>query len=147
VTRMHGSVSRDIEKWEDEGGATGASPGVSPVLMTGTSAQVELAQRIQCRVNADFDRVAASFRAIADRETGGRLANTEAMIEILEDKRSEVMRRGQAGYFIRDWQEIGDQVRRLIVQDSRFQALKDDRSSAPARRPSIQNTRKGVPRP
>ena len=30
----------------------------------------------------------------------------------------------EAGYFIRGWQEIGDQVRQLVFQDARYQAIK-----------------------
>jgi hypothetical protein len=45
-------------------------------------------------------------------------------IAILEEKRAEVMANDRAGYFIRDWQELGDQVRRMIGQDARYQAIK-----------------------
>jgi chaperonin GroES len=34
------------------------------------------------------------------------------------------MSRHQAGYFIREWQEISDQVRKLIAEDVRVQAIK-----------------------
>lgn len=50
------------------------------------------------------------------------------MIGILEDKRAEVMSRQEAGYFIQDWQEIGDQVRKLIFSDVRYQAIKRTRA-------------------
>jgi hypothetical protein len=30
----------------------------------------------------------------------------------------------QAGYFIQDWQELRDQVRRLIIGDPRYKAIK-----------------------
>jgi hypothetical protein len=43
---------------------------------------------------------------------------------ILEAKRGEVMRRGQAGYFIHDWQDISDQVRRMVFQDARYPAIR-----------------------
>jgi len=46
------------------------------------------------------------------------------MIEILEDKRAEVMAKDQAGYFIVEWQELRDQVRTLMAQDSRYQQIK-----------------------
>jgi hypothetical protein len=45
------------------------------------------------------------------------------VIAILEEKRGEVMARREAGYFIHDWQELNDQVRRLIGLDPRFQAI------------------------
>jgi hypothetical protein len=38
------------------------------------------------------------------------------------------MSRSQAGYFIRDWQEISDQVRQMIFQDPRYQAIKNHRA-------------------
>jgi cell division FtsZ-interacting protein ZapD len=92
--------------------------------MTGTASQVEWAQRIKCQVNSEFDRVAASFREVAAKQQGAKREATEAIIAILEDKRAEVMSREQAGYFIRDWQEIDDQVRQLIARDPRYPAIK-----------------------
>jgi hypothetical protein len=38
--------------------------------------------------------------------------------------RSEVMSRRMAGSFIRDWQEISDQVRRMIFRDTRYQTIR-----------------------
>src|SRR4051812_35394751 len=55
---------------------------------SGTTNQVEWAKIIKRRVAVEFDRVAAAFRA-----------------------------NDQAGYFIRDWQDIGDQVRQMILHD------------------------------
>jgi hypothetical protein len=48
---------------------------------------------------------------------------TQAILAILEEKRAEVMAREQAGYFIHDWQELTDQVRKMIAQDSRYPAF------------------------
>jgi len=121
-------VNTEIEAWEGEGGAApGSACGV--ISMSGTANQVEWALRIKRQVNADFDRVAASFRSIADRQNGDNRADTEAIIAILEDKRAEVMRREQAGYFIHDWQEIGDQVRQMIFHDPRYQAIRGNRAA------------------
>jgi hypothetical protein len=39
------------------------------------------------------------------------------IIQILEEKRKEVMTMDLAGYFIRTWGESDDQVRRMIGQD------------------------------
>ena len=91
--------------------------------MTGTVAQVEWAGRIKTSANAEFDRVAACFRAVASLQSARKRADTEAIIAILEQKRAEVMNREDAGYFIRDWQEIGDQVRRMIGQDAEYRAI------------------------
>jgi hypothetical protein len=97
--------------------------------MVGTPEQVEWAQRIKHAANCEFDRVANAFRAIAKRQNGDKRADTEAIIAILEEKRAAVMARSEAGYFIRDWQEISDQVRKMIGDDSRYQAIRATRTS------------------
>ena len=117
-------LTTEIEAWEDEGGAALAPHGVSPPSMSGTAGQVEWALRIRSQVNAEFDRVAASFRSVAAKQRDNKRAATEAIIAILEDKRTEVMSNAHAGYFIHDWQEIGGQVRRMIFHDPRYQPIK-----------------------
>jgi hypothetical protein len=141
---MNGSLQREIEAWESEGGAAPAPLALRAISLAGTPNQVEWAERIRRQVNGEFDRVAASFRAIADRQNDDKRANTEAIIAILEDKRAEVMSREQAGYFVHDWQEIGDQVRQLIFQDARYQAITEPsftranrRTPAPVFRPIL----------
>ena len=104
-----------------------AAPPQAAVSLSGTASQVEWAERIRRQVGREFDRVAASFRAVAEKQPAGKRAQTEAILAILEDKRAEVMSREQAGYFIRDWQEIDDQVRRLIAQDPRYLEIKKSR--------------------
>ena len=99
--------------------------------MSGTANQVEWAERIKRQANDEFDRVARSFRSVAGKQSDAARADTEAIIAILEEKRAAVMRREEAGYFIHDWQEISDQVRQMIFQDARYQAI---RSNRPARR-------------
>jgi hypothetical protein len=131
VTIMRRFLKRVIAAWENEGGAVLARPGIPVVRLTGTAAQVEWAERIKRQVNEEFDRVARSFRKVAAKQSDAARADTEAIIAILEEKRAEVMRREEAGYFIHDWQEISDQVRQMIFQDARYQAIKSNR---PARR-------------
>jgi uncharacterized protein with von Willebrand factor type A (vWA) domain len=131
---MNNSLSSDIQAWEDEGGVAPGPPALGSTLMAGTPNQVEWAVRIKRQVNAEFDRVAASFRLIANRQNGSQRTDTEAIIAILEDKRVEVVRREDAGYFIHDWQEIGDQVRQMIFHDPRYRAI---RSNKAARRQSV----------
>ena len=46
------------------------------------------------------------------------------MIAILEEKRAEVMSKPDAGYFINGWQELHDQVRKMMINDARYQAIK-----------------------
>jgi hypothetical protein len=124
---MNTYPNRDIETWEGEGGAAQDPLGIRVIPMSGTPNQVEWAERIKRQVNDEFDHVAAAFRSIGARQNGHRRADTEAIIDILETKRAEVMNRREAGYFIRDWQEITDQVRQMIVHDSRYQAISTNR--------------------
>jgi hypothetical protein len=118
-------LDKDIGAWESEGGAAPATPGVS-AISSGTENQVEWAERIKRQVNDEFDRVARSFRSVARKQTDARRSETEAILAILEDKRAAVMSREEAGYFIRDWQEIADQVRQMIFHDPRYQAIKSN---------------------
>jgi hypothetical protein len=119
-------MKADLMAWENERGAPISSPGLEPMnrSLLGTTNQIEWAESIRARVNTEFDRVATSFRSIADRQGDKKRADTEAIILILEDKRAQVMRMERAGYFIRNWQEISDQVRQMIGQDPRYQAIK-----------------------
>jgi hypothetical protein len=51
--------------------------------------------------------------------------DTQAVIVVLKEKRTEVRTKNQAaGYFIRVWRELRDQVRKMIGQDSSYQAIK-----------------------
>jgi hypothetical protein len=111
-----------IGVWGDEGGAAMAKPEAAWPSLTGTERQVEWAERIRVSVRGEFDRVGKSFRAIAAGQHGTKRARTESILTILEDKRQAVMSRTEAGYFIRDWQEISDQVRQMIAGDPRYPA-------------------------
>ncbi|QOY86443.1 hypothetical protein [Paludibaculum fermentans] len=128
---MSGFFQRAIETWEDDGGAPVSTGDSTQVVLTGSVAQVEWAERIRSLVKADFDRVASAFRLVAEKQSAGSRADTETILEILTDKRNEVLNRRQAGYFIHDWQEIGDQVRQLIFHDERYQAIKRNRPARP----------------
>jgi hypothetical protein len=61
---------------------------------------------------------------VASRQAERDQTDTQALIAILEEKRTEVMSRAQAGYFIHDWREPGDQVRQMIIRDPRYETLK-----------------------
>jgi hypothetical protein len=93
------------------------------VEVTGTASQIEWADQIRPRVAAEFERVASALRVAAEARTEADRAYTDGVLEILEEKRGEVLAREEAGYYIREWQELGDQVRRMIGQDARFQEL------------------------
>jgi hypothetical protein len=85
---------------------------------------VERAERFRRQVNDDFDRVASAFRSVAAKQDDVRRTGTEAILAILEAERKGVMSRQEAGYFIRYWQEAGDQVRQMIFDDPRYQEIK-----------------------
>jgi hypothetical protein len=123
------TISAGIDSWEDEGGAVPPSP-----AMTGTAAQVEWAERIRRTVGAEFDRVATTFRSIALKQDAAKRADTEAILAVLAEKRVEVMGIDSAGSFIRDWQDIGDQVRNLISSDPRCEAIRWNRATRRQRR-------------
>ena len=120
--------NKEENQWEGEGGSAASPVLAVPGQMSGTPAQVEWADRIKTQVNDEFDRVAATFQAIADKQSNEKRANTLAILTILEEKRIEVMSRQQAAYFIREWQEISDQVRQLIFHDPRYEAIRARRS-------------------
>ncbi len=115
-------MSNQMEAWEGEEGAPVPSDTFAAPL-SGTANQVEWAERIRRQVNAEFDRVAASFRSVARKQSSDKRADTEKILAILEDNRAAAMSKLEAGYFIRDWQEISDQVRQMIGRDSRYQAI------------------------
>ncbi len=98
--------------------------------MTGTANQVEWAEQIKIRVSADFDRVARALASAASRQTEEDRVDTLAVIAILEEKRAAVMGKDEAGYFIHDWQELSDQVRRMIAQDPRYKRIKINKELA-----------------
>jgi hypothetical protein len=95
--------------------------------MTGTASQIEWAEQIRPRVGDEFDRVARAFRMAASHQTEPDRAATLAVIAILEEKRAEVMANDRAGYFIRNWQELTDQVRSMIAADGRYQTIRANR--------------------
>jgi hypothetical protein len=91
--------------------------------MTGTKDQVKQAEEIKERINAEFDRLARALGAAAVKQTERDRIDTEAVIVILEDKRTDVMEKGQASYFLNNWRELNDKVRQLITQDTRYMAI------------------------
>ena len=95
--------------------------------MTGTPSQIEWADLIKPRVNAEFDRVARAFHLVASGQTAAAQAGTLAVIDILEKKRIEELAHDEAGYYIKHWQELNDQVRQIIFQDPGYQMLKAKR--------------------
>jgi hypothetical protein len=97
--------------------------------MTGTASQIQWAEQIRPRVDAEFERVASAFRGAASDQTKQKRAETLAVLGILEEKRREVMANDRAGYYIRDWQELTDQVRQMIAADPRYKIIKASRDT------------------
>jgi len=97
---------------------------VPATLWLGTESQIAWAENIKPLVSAEFDRVAETLEAVARRQSVRDRLDTRALIAILEEKRLEVLGRNEAGYFIKSWQELTDQVQRLIRDDSRFAAIR-----------------------
>ena len=133
-----------IEAWEAEGGglkesAEGAAvpgfagfrsrPTVAQPKMIGTANQVEWAERIRGQVSGEFDRVAKALESAMSRQAEPKRRETLTAIAILEDRRAEVMAHDQAGYFIREWQELHEQVREMITQDYRYKAIRANRAA------------------
>lgn len=101
----------------------------SESTLTGTPAQVEWAERIRLTVAQEFDRVAKTFQAQMAVQTGEKQSETRTILAILEQKRAETMSIQFAGYFIREWQELSDQVRQRIARDPRYQLVRDQRAA------------------
>jgi hypothetical protein len=95
--------------------------------MTGTESQIEFAEQIKPSIQDEFDRVANALRQAAERQSGLDRLDTIAMIAILEEKRVETLANPHAGYFVRVWQELSDQVRQLLMHDSRYKAIQVQR--------------------
>jgi hypothetical protein len=98
------------------------------IKLTGTPAQVEWAERIRLTVDQEFDRIAKAFQAQSASQTVEKQSETRTILEILEQKRAETMSIGIAGYFIREWQDLSDQVRLMIAKDPRYHFIRDQRA-------------------
>jgi len=109
-----------ITEWEDDGGSPAP---LQEHPMIGTLNQIAWAVQIKSQVDAEFDRVRKVLE-YARKQSPRDVGDIESIIRILEDKRAEVMGNQDAGYFIRDWQELGSQVSRIIVEDPRYQTIK-----------------------
>ena len=110
--------------------------------MTGTPSQIEWAEQIKLRVTAEFDRVASAFEAAASKQSEENRLRTRAIIGILEQKRIQVMENNQAGYFIREWQELRDQVRQLIALDPGYKAIRATQRPFPSSHGATHDVRK-----
>lgn len=98
------------------------------IKLTGTPNQIEWAEQIRLTVAQEFDRVAKVFHAQVSVQTGQKQAETRIIITILEQKRAETLSIPFAGYFIREWRDLNDQVRHMIAKDPRYQAIRDQQA-------------------
>ena len=110
-----------ISVWEGEGGSLNETP---EKALTGSVNQIEWAKQIRTQANAEFDRVISALEAAAAKQSAQDRRDTQVIIAIAEEKRTEVMEHQNAGYFIHDWQELRDQVRQMIIKDDRYKAIK-----------------------
>jgi len=110
-----------VAAWENEGGSSART---EEHRMIGTVNQIAWAVQIKAQVDAEFDRVRKVLESVATKHSPNDGTDLQAIIQILEDKRAEVMGNEQAGYFIQDWQELRDQVRQLFIGDPRYKAIK-----------------------
>ena len=74
------------------------------------------------------DPVAKALQAPAGMSAARDRRDIQTVIVVLEEKRTEVRTKDQAGYFIRVWRELRNQMRKMIGQDSRYQATKAKRA-------------------
>jgi hypothetical protein len=95
--------------------------------MTGTNSQIEWAERIKALVQAEFDRVTNAFQQVAKGQGGEDRNDTLAILEIIEEKRAEILANESAGYYIKNWQELSDQVRQLVASDPRCHTIQAER--------------------
>ena len=114
---------RAISDGENDGGALGRVR--SPLI--GTENQIAWAEQIRADVDREFDRVAAALESVAAHQKERDRSKTQMAIAILEEKRHLVMATSDAGYFIRQWQEMCDQVRLLVTDDVRYKAAKNNK--------------------
>ena len=74
------------------------------------------------------DPVAKALQAPAGMSAAQDRMDTQSVIVVPEEKRTEVRTKDHAGYFVRVWRELRDQVRNMIGQDSRCPAIKAKRA-------------------
>jgi hypothetical protein len=110
-----------VPEWDNDGGSTCA---VAVYRMIGTVNQIAWAVQIKSQVDAEFDRVRKVLEHAMKKQPPTDIADLESIIRILEEKRAEVMGNERAGYFIHTWQELRNQVSRMIVEDPKYQAIK-----------------------
>lgn len=111
----------DVQAWEAEGGAVvqlGAD--IAEWLVTDRNAAAAL--QIKARVRAEFDRVVNALKSAADAQNGDKQIDARMVIFMLEQICAEVLSKDEAGYFIVEWQDASDHVRRIVTKDREARA-------------------------
>lgn len=121
---MH--TDQTIAEWENDGGALGTVK----LSLVGTENQIAWAEQVRANVDAEFDRVAKAPESVAARQTSLNQARTRLVSAILEDRHGAVMAIRDAGYCIKDWQDIRNQVRLLVTADARYKIAKGNKVTA-----------------
>jgi hypothetical protein len=67
-------------------------------VLTGIVNQIAWGRQIRDQINAEFDCVRTVLESAARNRAADNRQDIEAIMVILEDKRAEVMARGEAGY-------------------------------------------------
>lgn len=101
---------------------------MNSVAITGTESQIEWAQRIKPKVGVEFDRVVRVFETVGAKQREPDRAETQAIVALVREMRNGVMANHEAGYFIRVWPEIKDQVRQMVSEDPRYLAIRAARA-------------------
>ena len=123
------NMDNAIPEWEDDGGSIDAAVDARTI---GTVNQIAWAVQIRSQVDAEFDRVRKALERTMKHRPATDIADIESIIRILEEKRAAVMRNERAGYFIHYWQELRNQVSRMIFEDPRYQTIKAARYGRPS---------------
>ena len=106
-----------------------APTGPVKTALSGVANQIAWAEQIRERVGKEFDRIGSALKSVATKQTELDRTDTQAIVAILEERRLEVMANNRAGYFIHDWQELGDQVRQMVVRDPLYENIKASRAA------------------
>jgi len=72
-----------------------------------------------------------AFETVSNKQDDAGKADTQAIIAIVEEIRSTVLSsnsNNDAGYYIRVWQDIRDQLRHMVLRDPSYQAIRANRA-------------------
>ena len=82
-------------------------------------------------VIAEFEQIARSLRSVRRRQHGCHREVTDSILQILEEKRTEVMSLGPYSPAIQAWRGVRDPVLPMILSDPRYAALRQKKIKNP----------------